>query len=65
MRKYALIFTVISALLSLSSCEDNSRTEMSSDYPADYDIEYGIRQVMQYDEVNINGIDLAAKFSFF
>ena len=65
MKKYALIFTVISVLFSLSSCEINDRTDMSSDYPADYDIEYGIRQVMQYDEVNINGIDLAAKFSFF
>jgi hypothetical protein len=38
---------------------------MDPDYPADYEINYGIRQVMQYDEVNINGIDLSAKFPFF
>jgi hypothetical protein len=38
---------------------------MDPNYPADYDIQYGIRQVMQYDEVNINGIDIAGKIPFF
>jgi len=65
MKKNVLIFTVISVLLSLSACENTDRLKMDLDYPADFDINYGIRQVMQYDEVNINGIDLAAKFPFF
>lgn len=65
MKKYVLILTVISALFSFMSCEDDNRTKMSSNYPADYDINYVIRQVLQYDEVNVNGIDVAAKFPFF
>ncbi|MDD3906905.1 MAG: hypothetical protein PHF34_01685 [Bacteroidales bacterium] len=65
MRKYVLIVTVVSVLLALASCEDDNRTKMSSDYPADFDINYGLFHVYQYDEVNINGIDLASKFDFF
>jgi hypothetical protein len=65
MKKYVLIFAIVSGLFSFSSCEDTDRLKMISDYPADYEITYGIRQVMQYDEVNINGIDLAAKLPFF
>ncbi|MCD8166488.1 MAG: hypothetical protein LUE93_10445 [Bacteroides sp.] len=38
---------------------------MSSDYPSDYDINYSLFHVYQYDEVNINGIDITQKFSFF
>jgi hypothetical protein len=65
MKKQVLIFTIVSVLFSLSSCDNADRLTMSSDYPTDYDITYGIRQVMQYDEVNINGIDLATKLPFF
>lgn len=65
MRKCALTVTVVSVLLALASCEDDSRTKMSSDYPSDFDINYGLFHVYQYDEVNINGIDLASKLNFF
>ena len=65
MKKNVFIFTVISVLLSLSGCDTNARLEIDPNYPADYDIQYGIRQVMQYDEVNINGIDIAEKLPFF
>ncbi|MDR1624360.1 MAG: hypothetical protein LBS04_05240 [Tannerellaceae bacterium] len=65
MKKYVLLFAIVSVLFPFSSCDDNNRLIMGSDYPADYDITYGIRQAMQYDEVNINGIDLAAKLPFF
>lgn len=65
MKKNLLIFTVVSVLLSLSGCDNSDRLRMDSDYPANFDINYGLRQVMQYDEVNINGIDLAPKFPFF
>ena len=52
-------------LFSFLSCEDLDRLKMVSDYPADYDITYGLRQVMQYDEMNINGINVVEKLSFF
>jgi hypothetical protein len=65
MKKYVLIFAIVSVLFPFSSCDDTDRLIMKPDYPADYDIMYGIRQVMQYDEMNVNGIDLAAKFPFF
>lgn len=65
MKKYALILCVASVVLAFAGCEDENRTLMSSDYPSDYDINYGLLHVYQYDEVNINGIDLAQKFDFF
>lgn len=65
MRKYLLIVTAVSVLLAFASCEDDSRTKISSDYPSDFDINYGLFHVYQYDEVNVNGIDLASKFDFF
>lgn len=65
MKKYALILIVVSVLFAIVSCEDENRTQISSDYPSDYDINYGLFHVYQYDEVNINGIDLAQKFDFF
>jgi hypothetical protein len=65
MKKQVLIFAIVSVLFSFSSCDNTDRLNMISDYPADYDITYGLRQVMQYDEVNISGIDIAAKLPFF
>jgi len=65
MKKNVLIFTIVAVLFSFSGCDGTDRLKMDLDYPADFNINYGIRQVMQYDEVNINGIDLAAKFPFF
>ena len=64
MKKYALILTCAAACAALTGCEDVS-DRMSSDYPSTYDIKYGIRQVLQYDPMNINGIDVAEKFDFF
>ncbi len=65
MKRNLLFFAVIAVLLSFAGCNTDDRYLMNKDYPADYDVEYGIRQVMQYDEVNINGIDVATKFAFF
>ena len=64
MKKYALILTCAAACAALTGCEGVS-DRMSSDYPSSYDIKYGIRQVLQYDPMNINGIDVAEKFDFF
>lgn len=65
MRKYSFILTILVVLIAWAGCEDDNRTEISSDYPSEYDINYGLFHVYQYDEVNINGIDLAQKFDFF
>lgn len=65
MKKNILIFAIASLLFSLAGCDTDDRVKMSKDYPTDGDINYGIRQVMQYDDVNINGIDIASKFAFF
>lgn len=65
MKKNTLILVIVSLLFSLSGCNTDDRVKMSDNYPVDGDINYGIRQVMQYDEVNINGIDVASKFPFF
>ena len=34
-------------------------------FPSDYTINYGLRQVLEYDPMNINGIDVVDKFDFF
>lgn len=65
MKRYVFIFTVVSVLFSFMGCEDDNRSRMSADYPADYDIHYDLGHVYQYDEVNVNGIDVVAKFPFF
>ncbi len=65
MKKYLLIFAVASLLLPLSGCGDSYTNKMTDDDPADYDIVYGLRQVVQYDPMNINGINIVSKFDFF
>lgn len=65
MKKYVLLITVATFLFTLISCEDENRTLMSKDYPSEYDVNYGLFHVYQYDEVNINGIDLVSEFDFF
>lgn len=47
------------------SCKEEISNQMTDDYPQNYDIEYQIRQVMQYDPMNINGIDVSGKLDFF
>lgn len=63
MKKYAII-SLLAAACAFVSCEEVS-DKMSSDFPSDYTINYGLRQVLQYDPMNINGIDVVDKFDFF
>lgn len=63
MKKYVLLF-IFAAVCVFVSCDDVSN-KMSEDYPSDYTIRYGLRQVLQYDPMNINGIDVVDKFDFF
>ena len=65
MKKNVFILTALSVLLLFPCCDNTGRLMMDSDYPANYEIKYGIRQVMQYDEVNINGLNIAEKLPFF
>lgn len=63
MKKYLLIFTLAS-LFCCMSCGKASN-EMSPDYPTDYQVTYGLGKVLQYDPMNINGIDIVKKLDFF
>jgi len=46
-------------------CENKVSNQMEGDYPQNYDVNYQIRQVLQYDPMNINGIDVSKKLTFF
>ena len=61
----SIIYFLLTVSIAFTGCEDENRTLMSNDTPGDYDIQYGLFHVYQYDEVNINGIDIASKLDFF
>lgn len=64
MKNYKLYILISLLVCSLLGCEEVSN-EMTSDFPQNYETTYGIRKVLQYDPLNINGIDVADKFDFF
>jgi hypothetical protein len=53
-----------SMLFGAAGCYETS-DKMTDNYPADYDVTYGLRQVVQYDPMNIDGINVGPKFDFF
>lgn len=59
------IFGLLTAFILLTGCVKDVSNQMSEDYPENYDIDYEIRQVLQYDPVNINGVDISDKLDFF
>lgn len=63
-RIFYLALLTVAAILALSSCNDVS-TEMDSNYNGTYDIKYELRKVIEYDPVNVNGIDVYQHFDFF
>ncbi len=66
MKNYKILITILFLLtFTFWGCEEEISNQMSTDYPQNFDIEYGIRQVLQYDPMNINGIDVADKLDFF
>lgn len=65
MKSNILKLSIILMILSLFGCEDEISNKMSSDYPQNYEVNYQLRQVLQYDPMNINGIDVAKKLAFF
>lgn len=64
MKRFLYILLAVSGLIALSACGTES-TEMSKDYPSDYDINYALRKVLEKDPVNVNGIDVYPYFDFF
>lgn len=52
------------SLFLAQSCEEVSN-QMDPDYPSDYDIDYALREVLEIDPVNVNGIDVMPYFDFF
>ncbi|MFV0591016.1 MAG: hypothetical protein ACK5M7_06500 [Draconibacterium sp.] len=65
MKNYKLFIPILLIVFFFFGCDDEISNQMSGDLPQDYDIEYEIRQVMQYDPMNINGIDISKKLDFF
>jgi hypothetical protein len=65
MKKLALILAAASLQFALSGCKEDDRTKMNQSDLTDYDVTYGLRQVMQYDPMNIDGINIIDKFDFF
>ena len=65
MKNKISVITIIMIVFSLFGCEEDLSNKMSADYPQDYEINYELRQVLQYDPMNINGIDISKKLDFF
>ena len=65
MKSNMLKVSIILMILSLFGCDEEISNKMSTDYPQNYNITYQLRQVLQYDPMNINGIDVSKKLAFF
>lgn len=64
MKKYLLLLSAACSLSMMWSCKEVSN-QMDPDYPADYDVNYALREVLEVDPVNVNGIDVCPYFDFF
>lgn len=64
MKRYVWLLAALSFLMSFISCEQIQSTA-DPNYDDNATIEWRIREVMQYDPININGIDLVNEFDFF
>ncbi len=62
--KNKIFFMLLAITFSFAGCEERT-TRMLEDYPENYEINYGLRQVLQYDPFNIKGIDISKKLDFF
>ena len=58
------IVTLFSAVILLSSCVGEG-TEMDLDYNGTYDVTYCLKSVLEYDSVNVGGINVYPYFDFF
>lgn len=65
MKNYKSFILLLLIAVSFFGCEEEISNQMSSDFPKNYDIEYKLRQVVQYDPMNINGINISGKLAFF
>jgi len=63
MKRYVWLLTAAMMML-LNGC-DVDRTTADPAYDGNGEITYTIREILQYDPVNINGIDLIEEFDFF
>ncbi len=63
--KNKIAILILMMVVSLVGCEDDLSNKMTNDYPQNKEITYKLRQVLQYDPMNINGIDVSQKLEFF
>jgi len=62
--KKEIILLLAAALIAFGGCRPVSN-QMDPDLPSDGEIVYTLRQVLEYDPVNVNGIDVCPYFGFF
>ena len=63
MKKYLILIIAACSLFVAQSCKEVSN-QMDPDYPADYDVNYALREVLEIDPVNVNGIDVMPYFDW-
>lgn len=64
MIKHTIMLLAAASLFALGGCREVP-VQMDPDMPSDGVIVYTLRQVLEYDPVNVNGIDVSQYFSFF
>ena len=64
MKRYALLLAALSFLMTFIGCE-SINTVADPNYDDNATIEWRLREVLQYDPININGINLIDEFDFF
>ena len=64
MKRYALLSIAAAFFLFLQGCSQVSN-QMDPGASPDRDIVYTLRQVLEYDPVNVNGVDVCKYFDFF
>lgn len=64
MKKIQIFLASITMLISIVGCE-SLQTVADPEYDENASIEWRLREVLQYDPININGIDLVNEFDFF
>ncbi|MCM1502672.1 MAG: hypothetical protein NC115_08430 [Bacteroidales bacterium] len=62
--KNRILLLAAAVCLAFSACRPVSN-QMDPGMPSDGDIVYTLRQVLEYDPVNVNGIDVCPYFDFF
>lgn len=64
-KTFRIFYLTAFVFLFFVSCDNQLSNEMTTNPKKDYEINYKLRQVLQYDPMNINGINIVNKLDFF